>query len=359
MRRSIRIQLTVLLCIIITQVQAQTGAQRWTEKKANEWYAKQGWLRGCNYQPASAINQLEMFQAESFDTATINKELGWAEGLGLNVMRVYLHHLLWTADKEGFKKRLNTYLSISSRHGIKTLFVIFDDCWNDTAWVGKQPAPKPGVHNSGWVRDPGTMIYRYPDTIKVLEAYVKDLLTTFKNDARILMWDLYNEPGNNKQFNKSMPLLEKVFQWAREVNPSQPITAGLWNENSNFAELNKFQLSNSDIITYHNYNYVDHHQNAIDTLRKYNRPLICTEYMARRNASVFQTIMPLLKKEKVGAINWGFVSGKTNTIFAWDTPLPNAKEPALWFHDILRQDGTPFSKDEVKAIKELTGKLKK
>jgi hypothetical protein len=359
MRRSIRIQLAVLLCFIITQVQAQTGAQRWTEKKANEWYAKQGWLRGCNYQPASAINQLEMFQAESFDTATINKELGWAEDLGLNVMRVYLHHLLWTADKEGFKKRLNTYLSISSRHGIKTLFVIFDDCWNDTAWVGKQPAPKPGVHNSGWVRDPGTMIYRYPDTIKVLEAYVKDLLTTFKNDARILMWDLYNEPGNNKQFNKSMPLLKKVFQWAREVNPSQPITAGLWNENSNFAELNKFQLSNSDIITYHNYNYVDHHQNAIDTLRKYNRPLICTEYMARRNASVFQTIMPLLKKEKVGAINWGFVSGKTNTIFAWDTPLPNAKEPALWFHDILRQDGTPFSKDEVKAIKELTGKLKK
>ncbi len=152
------------------------------------------------------------------------------EGLGFNVMRVYLHHLLWTADKEGFKKRLDTYLNISSKHGIKTLFVIFDDCWNDTAWVGKQPAPKPGIHNSGWVRDPGTMIYRFPDTIKVLEAYVKDLLTSFKNDARILMWDLYNEPGNNKQFNKSMPLLQKVFQWAREVNPSQPVTAGIWNE---------------------------------------------------------------------------------------------------------------------------------
>lgn len=354
-----RILWVAFLCFIIVQSQAQTAAPRWTEQKASEWYAKQGWLRGCNYQPATAINQLEMFQPETFDTATINKELGWAEALGLNVMRVYLHHLLWTADKEGFKKRLDTYLSISTKHGIKTLFVIFDDCWNDTAWVGKQPDPKPGIHNSGWVRDPGTMVYRYPDTIKVLEAYVKDLLTTFKNDSRILLWDLYNEPGNNKQFNKSMPLLQKVFQWAREVNPSQPVSAGVWSENANFRELNKFQLENSDVITYHNYNYIDHHQNAIDTLRKFIRPLICTEYMARRNASVFQTIMPMLKKEKVGAISWGFVSGKTNTIFAWDTPLPNMKEPPLWFHDILRQDGTPFSKDEVRVIKELTGKSKK
>jgi hypothetical protein len=353
------IHVTALLCcFVVLQLQAQTSGQRWSTQKANTWYAKQGWLRGCNYQPATAINQLEMFQPETFDTATINKELGWAEGLGLNVMRVYLHHLLWTADKEGFKKRLDTYLRISSKHGIKTLFVIFDDCWNDTAWVGQQPAPKPGVHNSGWVRDPGTMLFRYPDTIKVLEAYVKDLLTSFKNDPRILMWDLYNEPGNSKQFNQSMPLLQKVFQWAREVDPSQPVTAGLWNENPNFAALNSFQLQNSDVITYHNYSYIDDHQQAIDTLRKFGRPLICTEYMARRNASVFQTIMPMLKKEKVGAINWGFVSGKTNTIFAWDTPMPHAKEPPLWFHDIFRQDGSPFSKDEIRVIKTLCGKTK-
>lgn len=346
-----------LCCLTVLQVHAQTTGKRWPAEKANAWYAKQGWLRGCNYQPATAINQLEMFQPETFDTATINKELGWAEGLGLNVMRVYLHHLLWTADKEGFKKRLDTYLRISNKHGIKTLFVIFDDCWNDTAWVGKQPAPKPGVHNSGWVRDPGTMLFRYPDTIKVLEAYVKDLLTTFKNDQRILLWDLYNEPGNNKQFNQSMPLLQKVFQWAREVDPSQPVTAGVWSNNPNFTALNSFQLQNSDIITYHNYSHIDYHQEAIDSLRRFGRPLICTEYMARRNASVFQTIMTMLKKEKIGAISWGFVSGKTNTIFAWDTPLPHVKEPPLWFHDILRPDGTPFSKDEIRVIKALCGKI--
>jgi len=341
------------LCIAIG-LSVAIQAQQWSVQKANDWYRQQGWLRGCNFQPSTAINQLEMFQAASFDTATINRELGWAQELGFNVMRVYLHHLLWTADKVGFKKRLDSYLAISSRHGIKTLFVLFDDCWNDTAWVGRQPDPKPGVHNSGWVRDPGTMIYRNPDTVKILELYVKDLLSSFSSDKRILMWDLYNEPGNNRQFNKSMPLLKKVFQWAREVNPSQPVTAGVWSNGPNYKDLNKFQLENSDVITYHNYAYIDNHKKAIDTLRKFGRPMICTEYMARRNGSLFFTIMPLLKNENVGAINWGFVSGKTNTIFAWDTPLPDLKEPPLWFHDILRQDKTPFSQTEVDFIKSLT-----
>lgn len=343
---------TFLACCVLT-ASTVTAQNKWSAAKAKEWYAKQGWLRGCNFQPSTAINQLEMFQQETFDTATINRELGWAEDLGLNVMRVYLHHLLWTSDKEGFKKRLDTYLDISTRHGIKTLFVFFDDCWNDTAWVGKQPEPKTGVHNSGWVRDPGTMIYAHQDTMQVLEAYVKDVLTTFKNDNRILLWDLYNEPGNNKQFEKSMPLLQKVFQWAWEVRPSQPVSAGVWNNGPKFKELNKFQLENSDVITYHNYSYIDDHQQTIDTLRKYNRPLICTEYMARRNGSLFQLIMPLLKKENIGAINWGFVSGKTNTIYAWDTPMPDGKEPQLWFHDIYRKDGTPFSKEEVAFIRKL------
>jgi len=349
----------MMLAALLLQSAAHTLTaqdKKWTEKKAQEWYARQGWLSGCNYQPSTAINQLEMFQKETFDIATIDRELGWAEGLGFNVMRVYLHHILWTTDKEGFKKRLNEYLAVSAKHGIKTLFVFFDDCWNDTYAPGKQPDPKPGVHNSGWVRDPGTMIYTHPDTLVVLENYVKDILTTFGKDNRILLWDLYNEPGNNAQHDKSLPLLKKVFGWAREVNPSQPVSAGIWNGGPAFANLNKFQLDNSDVITYHHYRYIDEHRSVVDTLARRGRPMICTEYMARRNASLFQTTMPMLKEKKVGAINWGFVSGKTNTIFAWDTPIPSGKEPELWFHDIFRKDGTPFSKDEVALIKKVNGR---
>ncbi|HTF20833.1 MAG TPA: cellulase family glycosylhydrolase [Chryseolinea sp.] len=341
------------VCCFLVVVSAQAQDGRWTEGHARDWYAKQKWITGCNYQPSTAINQLEMFQKDSFDPGTIDRELGWAANLGFNTMRVYLHHILWTTDKDGFKKRLNEYLEISNRHGIKTLFVFFDDCWNDSYAPGKQPAPKTGTHNSGWVRDPGTMIHSHPDTMRVLEQYVKDMLATFGKDERILMWDLYNEPGNSGQLNKSLPLLKAVFAWARQAKPSQPVTAGIWNGSPGFKDLNKFQIEQSDVVTYHQYKYIDEHEQVADTLSKYNRPLICTEYMARTNGSLFHVIMPMLKERHIGAINWGFVSGKTNTIYAWNSPMPSGAEPDLWFHDILRKDGTPFSKEEVALIRKL------
>jgi Glycosyl hydrolases family 2, TIM barrel domain len=332
---------------------AQTVRPVWSKHAANQWYSKQGWLRGCDFIPSTAINQLEMWQAESFDTATIDRELGYAQSIGLNCMRVFLHHLVWQKDAVGFKKRMEFYLAIANKRNIKTIFVFFDDCWNESYSAGMQPAPKPGIHNSGWVRDPGKLLYDDPNLINVLEAYVKDILRTFKNDKRILLWDLYNEPGNSNYQNKSMPLLKKIFQWGREINPVQPLTAGVWNKS--LIELTNYQLSNSDIITYHNYENEKDHQLAIDSLRKFGRPLICTEYMARLRNSTFFNIMPLLKKENIGAINWGLVTGKTNTKYAWDTPMPDGAEPKIWFHDIFRPDGSPYSQAEIDLIKSLTG----
>lgn len=325
----------------------------WSIEKAQAWGKNLPWLRGSDFIPGSAINQLEMWQAETFDPVTIDRELRWAENIGFNCMRVYLHHLAWEDDKDGFKQRIREYLSIADKHGIKTIFVIFDDCWNPVYQPGKQPDPKPGVHNSGWVRDPGDLIFSNPEIANILEKYVKDILFTFSNDARIVLWDLYNEPGNSGYGTRSMPLLKQVFIWSREINPSQPVTCGVWN--NNLKELNAFQVLNSDIITYHNYSDEFNHQKMIDTLKLYNRPMVCTEYMARRNNSLFSNIMPILKAQKIGAINWGLVSGKTNTIYAWDTPIPDGSEPALWFHDIFRKDGTPYKNDEVEIIKGLTG----
>jgi hypothetical protein len=336
-----------------TKQSVQPIAERWTIEKAQQWSAENGWLRGSNFNPSTAINQLETWQAESFDTATINRELGWAGGIGMNVMRVYLHHLTWEVDKEGFKKRMNSYLDIADKHGIKTVFVFFDDCWNPTYQAGKQPDPKLGVHNSGWVRDPGDLLFADSTLINTLESYVKDVLTTFKDDKRIAIWDLYNEPGNSGYENRSLPLLKKVFHWGREVNPSQPLSSGLWS--LGLTELNNFQVENSDIITYHNYESPEKHQAAIDTLKRYNRPLVCTEYMARRNNSLFTNIMPLLKGNNIGAINWGLVDGKSNTKYAWSEPIPDGSEPPLWFHEIFRKDGTPYKQEEVDLIKSLTG----
>ena len=326
--------------------------QVWSQQKANTWYSAQPWLSGCNYQPATAINQIEMWQADTFDASTIDKELGWAEELGFTTMRVFLSSVVWENDADGLKKRINQFLNISSKHNIKPMFVFFDDCWNPESSYGKQPDPKPGIHNSGWVRDPSVSLREDPTKLfPILEKYVKDILTTFRDDKRVLLWDLYNEPGNSKHGITSLPLLKNVFKWAREVNPTQPLTSGIWYFGSN--ELNVFQVENSDIITYHNYSGVKDHQTEINYLKMFNRPLICTEYMARKHDSKFENIMPMLKRNHVGAINWGFVSGKTNTIFAWDEPMPTVKEPKLWFHDIYRQDKTPFNQDEINAIKRI------
>lgn len=335
-------------------VQSKFIRKVWSKEQANTWYNKLEWLRGSDFIPSTAINQLEMWQAETFDTATINRELGFAESIGMNSMRVYLHHLAWQIDSSGFKSRVHQYLTIADKHHISTLFVLFDDCWTPTYRAGIQPEPRVGIHNSGWVRDPGDKIHEDSTLLIVLERYVKDVLTTFKDDNRIILWDVYNEPGNSGYRNKSMPLLKNAFTWGREVNPSQPLSAGVWS--SELVDLNVYQLANSDVITYHNYSEPEDHRKWIDSLRTYGKPLICTEYMARTRGSRFDNIMPMLKDEKIGAYNWGLVSGKTNTIYAWDTPMPDGKEPKIWFHDIFRKDGTPYMSDEVELIKKLTEK---
>ncbi len=344
----------IFVCIANTSL-AQKERAVWSKEKANAWYAKLPWMAGADFLPSTAINQLEMWQAESFDSLTIDRELGLAEGIGMNVMRVYLHHIPWQVDKNGFKKRINTYLNVATNHKIKTIFVFFDDCWNNTYKPGEQPSPKPGVHNSGWVQDPGKLINMHLTADEMLEVYVKDILKSFKKDKRILLWDVYNEPGNSGYGNKSMTLLKKVFNWGRIIAPDQPLSAGVWN--LELKDLNKYQLENSDVITYHNYLRLEEHTKWIDSfLVQTGRPLLCTEYMARTRGSRFESIMPLLKERKIAAINWGLVAGKSNTIYAWDAPMPDGEEPLMWFHDIFRKDGTPYIEKEVQLIRTLTGK---
>ena len=350
--------LKFLYCFAVLTVMASAAfaqtAKRWTADKANKWYAELPWMVGANYTPANAINQLEFWQADTFDPETIDKELGLAESIGMNTMRVYLHDLAWKQDAKGFKKRIDTFLGIAARHKIKPLLVFFDDCWNADGAIGKQPAPKPGVHNSGWLRSPLQPVHTDPAQWGYLKEYVQDILKSFGKDKRILLWDLYNEPGNSGYGNKSMPLLKAVFEWARAVNPSQPLSAGVWADN--LKDLNEFQIENSDVITYHSYDVADVHQKRINELKETGRPLICTEYMARRNGSTFQTILPMLKAQKIAAINWGLVDGKTNTKYAWDEPIKDGAEPKLWFHEIFTRDGKPYKAEEVALIKSLTGK---
>ena len=322
---------------------------RWPAAKANAWYQAHPWLSGANFIPSTAINQLEMWQAATFDAPTIDRELGWAEGIGFNTMRVFLHSLAWQQDPAGFKKRVAEYLALADKHHIQTIFVLFDDCWNKDPHAGPQPAPKPGIHNSGWVQDPGDPASRDSASFGQLRPYVTDVLTSFGHDKRILIWDLYNEPGNSGKGVSSLPLLRNTFAWARAAHPEQPLSAGLWSWG--LEALNTFQALHSDVITYHDYDEAPAHQRVIELLATHGRPLLCTEYMARPRNSRFVNILPLLKQHRIAAINWGLVAGKTNTKYAWDTPLADGSEPGEWFHEIFRPDGTPYRQDEVDFIR--------
>jgi hypothetical protein len=361
--------------LIFTTLLLGTGLaqpQRWTEKAANDWYARQPWLVGSNYIPATAINQLEMWQADTFDAVWMETELGWAEGLGMNTMRVFLHDLLWKQDSSGFQRRLDRFLSMADKHHIKPIFVFFDSCWDPFPEMGQQRAPKPGVHNSGWVQSPGARALMDPAQYDRLREYVQGVLGMYRYDRRILAWDLWNEPDNTnasaygrlEPANKTqlvLGLLPKVFAWARATEPLQPLTSGVWRGDwsspDKLTPMEKIQLEQSDVISFHNYSGPEEFEKRVRWLQAYNRPILCTEYMARPNGSTFQGTLPVARKYKVAAYNWGFVAGKTQTYLPWDSwqkPYTD-REPEVWFHEIFQKDGTPYRQEEVAFIREIVG----
>jgi len=345
---------------------------RWEEKKAQKWYAAEPWLVGSDYIPATAINELEMWQADTFDPKRIDLELGWAQQLGMNTMRVFLHDLLWEQDAAGFRKRIDEFLRISSKHGIRPIFVLFDSCWDPAPKLGIQHAPTPGIHNSGWVQSPGAAALKDPAQYPRLEAYVRGVVGAFAHDKRVLAWDIWNEPDNvnDGSYAKLEPadkvalvaaLLPKAFEWARAANPTQPLTSGVWTgdwaDPSKLSATEKTQIEMSDVLSFHNYSPPADFKKHVLELENYHRPIICTEYMARGNKSTFEGILPIAKQYKVAAINWGLVAGKTQTWLPWDSWAKPyvGREPAVWHHEVFHSDGKPYSQQEVDFIRQMTG----
>ncbi|HXH99907.1 MAG TPA: hypothetical protein VNI52_06540 [Sphingobacteriaceae bacterium] len=343
---------------------------QWTANKANNWQKNKGWLTGCNYIPATASNQLEMWQKETFDTVSINRELGLAKSLGFNSVRVFLHDLLWEQDSTGFINRAEQFLSIAHKHKIGTMFVLFNGVWDPNPKLGKQNTAKPNVHLSGWVQSPGAASLVDSASHYKLKNYLKGFVKHFENDKRIDAWDIYNDHDNvtglaylgldpKNKAELSFNLLKKAILWIREVNPSQPITTSIWlrdlHEESKITPADKFILEASDLISFHNYDGNEIIEQKINQLKAYNRPILCTEYMARGNGSFFEKDLPVLKKYNIGAYNWGLVAGKTQANFPWDSWTKSyTAAPNIWFHDIFHKDGTPYNESEVEFIRKTT-----
>ncbi|WP_193214855.1 cellulase family glycosylhydrolase [Luteolibacter marinus] len=345
-------------------------AQQWTAEQANQWAETQPWRAGSNFAPSYAINQLEMWQADTFDLEAIDRELGYAAGCGMNAARVFLHNLLWEQDSKGLLERMDRFLAVADKHKIGIMFVLFDDVWDPSPKLGKQRAPKPHVHNSGWVQSPGKEVLGDPAKRADLEPYVKGVLKRFKDDKRVIVWDLYNEPGNpNKSAygpveladkpEHSLDLVKKCFEWAWEVRPSQPLTIGVWTNDWSTKDkrdaLNAYQLDHSDIITFHAYADLKRTREMTEPLFAYGRPVMCTEYMARTAGSLLVEILPYFKEKHVGAFQWGLVAGKTQTQYPWESWKRDfEKEPDVWFHELFHKDGKPYDPAETDLYKQLT-----
>ena len=317
-----------------------------------------------------------MWQGETFDPETIERELRWASEIGMNTVRVFLHDLVWQTDADGLMSRIDQFLAIADSVGIRTMFVLFDDCWHPPI-AGPQPDPVPGVHNSRWAQSPGHAVIPNRTQWPRLEAYVKDIIGSFGHDERVCIWDLYNEPGNaflplasmrglqrtplalwraTRHLllpSPSLALLRDTFGWARDIDPIQPLTAGVWAPN---LWLNRFQLAESDVISFHQYESARRLEARIDELQKaHHRPVLCTEWMARPHQSRFETHLPVFESKTVGCYCWGLVSGRTQTIHPWED-IPGSSEPDEWHHDVLHADGTPYLDDEVETLRKLTSR---
>lgn len=331
---------------------------RFTVAAAEDWYADAGTLVGINFVPSTAVNELEMWQAATFDPTTIDRELGYAEGVGFNVARVFLHDKLWAQDPEGLLARIETYLTIADAHHVRTIFVLMDNVWNPTATLGPQPEPIPGVHNSRWVQSPDqaeTMAFADDPAVQGrIRDYVRGVVGAYRDDPRVLMWDILNEPGNSGIGDAAIPLLTSAFAWARELAPSQPLTAGPYFLHT-FSNLSQTMLELSDVVTFHQYGNASALEALIADLEaNTDRPMVCTEYMARTYGSTFESNLPVFLAHGVGAVSWGLVAGRTQTIYPWLSPM-GAPEPTVWFHDVFRSDGTPFDAAEVTFLRTTLG----
>ncbi len=355
---------------------------RWTQSDANRWRSTRPWICGFNFLPSTAVNFLEMWHPDRFDRTTIERELGWAGEIGFNAIRVNLHALVWEHDAEGLQAQLDWLMGVADRNGIVTVPCFFDDCGfgGVEPVYGPQPDPVPGVHNSRAVASPGRLALQDRTRWSAYESYVRGLVSAFRDDTRILFWDLYNEPGNRMIFtaggaqehapdfsSDSLALMRACFGWARDENPEQPLTVGAWttplpgsSDAPYQTDIDRAALDRSDIITFHAYWDAPHVGRFIDHLAVQGRPMFCTEWMARPIGSRIGDQLELFNSRGVGCFQWGLVKGRTQTHLPWPAELVEAHggqvDRSIWFHDLLEPDGTPYRADEIRLISDLTGK---
>lgn len=341
---------------------------RWDTGRAAEWGSRTGWLVGCNFTPSTASNQLELWQAETFDPETINRELGWAAGIGMNSIRLFLHDLMWVIEGKGFLDRVDRVLDIAAGHGISVMPVLFDGIWDPEPRPGPQRAPRRGIHNSTWVQGPGAAVVADRSRWASLRPYVEGVIDRFGADERIVAWDLFNEPDSPNFFylrrdptrkrERIADLLELVWDWAEEVDPSQPLTVGVYlvpasRHPGRASRVARIALERSDIVSFHCYGPEPVLQRTIEGLARLGRPLVCTEWMGRPASP--PALIDVFHRTGVGCYTWGLVDGRSQTRYPWTSWVRRSTDRTPWFHELFHPDGTPYDPAEIAAFRRATG----
>lgn len=351
---------------------------RWSEEKAQNWSEKKGWLCGFNYLPGTAVNWTEMWQRETFDPDRIRQELEWAAHAGYNTLRTNLPFIVWLHDREGLFERIHTFLSVCQLKGMQVMLTLMDDCGfsGDHPFIGRQKEPVPDLHNSQAAASPGRNIVMQPSLWGLVGEYIRDVIGHFAEDERVIVWDLYNEPTNRMIFTLqgemafdpgletySIQLMEKAFLWAREMGPSQPLTVGAWHianildpdapVYTHPADQRAIELS--DVISFHAYVPPELMTRAIGLLKQHNRPLFCTEWLARHAGSVMSEQLPVFRENNIGCYQWGLVRGRTQTHIPWpEIKKRDQNYRDRWFHDVFDETGNAYDPSEMELLKKLT-----
>jgi len=295
-------------------------------------------IRGVNYLPSNAVNPTQMWL--DFDAATIDRELGLAEGLGLNSLRLFVQYVVYEHAAAELLDRFGAFLELAARHGLSVMPVLFDDCWLPEPALGDQaPEPRPRLHNPYWQSSPGrrrmALAFR-----PALRGYVEDLLGTFARDPRIIAWDLYNEPQSRPS---SVALVRDVFEWARRVAPSQPLTA-CW-----------YGALYSDVTSIHFYlspaREPDETERVIESAKSFGRPVAATEALGRPNHGEVQEILPVFQEHRIGWYLWELMIGADQTRYQW--PGAAAAPDEIVFQGLLYPDGAPYRAEEADVIRSL------
>ena len=352
--------------------------QRWSKERIWEWYNNRPWMRGCNYMSASSANRVDTWQELGFEERMVEteRELALVRDTGFNTIRIIPEFVVWQKEHDGFMERFDRYLDLCWKYGISCMVVLANDCMPPKTERWKLPDIGPQTYDWGYHggkkhsqhgTHTGPAPHYYLDDPETAAEYfemVRELITKYKDDERICIWDLYNEPGNSQRDGLTMPNLKKIFEIAREIDPIQPLTVAVWRLRGEMktplSEVEQYALDNSDIISYHYYEGFLEHVKLIKRLKQEGRPIINTEWLGRCLHNNVFDVFPLFYLEKIGCYNWGFVAGKYQTYEPWEGTWDryNSGEQrdvdfTKWFHDLYRPNLRPYDPREIDLIKHL------